>query len=157
MFRRIRVTVPPYRGPKSVQRTANTTRAAVEAMTVHHCCRNVTRELSMSFFRGMAEAAFYCARRTEVGSSGLSRLSGLSGWSDRKFIQKNQIDQKDHPTRQTSPCALREHRRPTGHPPLPSFSFPQPYPRGAQSDGPSLRASDEHSFIVRVLRARRTA
>jgi len=46
----------------------------------------------------------------KAGSSGLSRLSG---WSDRKFIQKNQTDQKDQPTRQTNPGALREHRKPS--------------------------------------------
>ena len=61
--------------------------------------------------RGVAKAALYCAHRTKAGSSGLSRLSGLS---DRKFIKKNQTDQKDQPTRQTNPGALREHRRSTG-------------------------------------------
>ena len=48
------------------------------------------------------------ARPTGAGSSGLSRLSGWSGWSDRTFIQKNQADQKDQPTRQTNSGALRE-------------------------------------------------
>ena len=80
----------------------------------------------MPLFKGTAEAALYCARPTEVGSSG---LSGLSGSSDRKFIQKNQIDQKDHPTRQTSPCALREHRSPD-RPLIPSFSFFPTFPLG---------------------------
>ena len=60
-----------------------------------------------------------CACPTKAGSSGLFRLSGLSGWSDRKFIQKNQTDQKDQPTRQTNPGALHEHRRP---PSLPSHA-----------------------------------
>ncbi|MCG3775197.1 MAG: Glutathionyl-hydroquinone reductase YqjG [Nitrospira sp.] len=41
----------------------------------------------------------------KAGPSGLSRLSG---WSDLKFIQKNQ---KDQPTRQTNPGTLREHGR----------------------------------------------
>ena len=54
-----------------------------------------------------------CAHRTKAGSSGLSRLSG---WSDRKFIQKNQTDQKDQPTRQTNPGALREHRDRSSYP-----------------------------------------
>jgi hypothetical protein len=75
--------------------------------------------------RGVAEAVLYCAHsffdarrarqagraRREAGSSGLSRLSG---WSDRKFIQKNQTDQINQPTRQTNPGALRKHRRSSG-------------------------------------------
>jgi hypothetical protein len=55
----------------------------------------------------------------KAGSSGLSRLSG---WSDRKFIQKNQIDQKNQPTRQTNPGALREHRRSSGS--IPFLAWP---------------------------------
>src|SRR4029077_7701260 len=61
------------------------------------------------------------------------------------------------PTSTFRACALREHRRPTlsflFFPTLPSFS--PLYPLGESPDCPSLRASNEHSFIVRVLRARR--
>ncbi|MDP3599085.1 MAG: hypothetical protein Q8S75_19045, partial [Nitrospirota bacterium] len=46
--------------------------------------------------------------RTGGGLPGLSCLSRLPGWSDRNPHQKNQIDQKDHLTRQTSPRAFRE-------------------------------------------------
>lgn len=70
MFRRIRirtrsaifahVTPLPSGGSQSIQRAVNATRAAVEGMTVHHCCHTVTREPPMSLFRGMAEAALYC-------------------------------------------------------------------------------------------------
>ena len=39
--------------------------------------------------------------------------------------------------------------------PIQSFRYPPLRPQGEQPDCPSLRASDEHCFIVRVLRARR--
>lgn len=63
---------------------------------------DVPSKLACSLFRDGGRLIFHCAHRAKVGSSGLSRLSGLSGWSDRKFIQKNQIDQPTGQMRQTS-------------------------------------------------------
>jgi hypothetical protein len=60
-------------------------------------------------------------------------------------------NQTDEPLRVARAQEARQAIRP-----IPSFSSPPPS-QGAQSDGPSLRASDEHILIVRVLRARRTA
>jgi hypothetical protein len=77
----------------------------------------------------------------EGWSSGLSRLSG---WSDRKFIQKNQTDQKDQPTRQTNPGALREHRRLSG-------SIPSSAPRARRAPCRSSLILPAAEFLAAFL------
>ena len=67
------------------------------------------------------------------------------------------------PTRVFRDCALHEHRRPSSPPPClflepasnECFPILHSSLRGSGRGCPSLRASNEHSFIVRVLRARR--
>ena len=88
----------------------------------------------------------HCARPTKADPSGLSRLSG---WSDWKFIQKNQTDQKDQPTRQTNPGALREHRRSTDHPPLTLQARSQPLPKGRARESSTARVERAHSYCAR--------
>jgi hypothetical protein len=60
----------------------------------------------------------------------------------------------DLPLRATSSPATQWHAETCHEPVRGPSDFPH-VPYGEQPDYPSLRASDEHSFIVRVLRARR--
>src|ERR1022692_3368031 len=87
---RIRMTAPPEGGSKSIYRTTNASRAAVEDMNIHHRCHDVTvepgRPSPMSLFRGTAEAALNCAHRTSTASTmllprshRLSQEGGLFG------------------------------------------------------------------------------
>ena len=148
---RIRITAPPQGGSKSIQRTANAPWDTIEGMNIHYRCLHVTvkpgRSSPMSLFRGVAEAALYCAHRAIcmfppsllTFSSREGGLFGLPLRASNEHLSSVRVARAQEANR----------------PPIPSLSFFPLRPQGEPPDCPSLRASDEHSFIVRVLRARR--
>jgi CheY-like chemotaxis protein len=102
----------------------------------------------------MAPAVVPLRASNEACSSGLSCLSGLSGWSDGKFFRKNQIDQKDQPTKQTTARVARAqdhagvvHSLPSASTetmPVASHSSVS-LPEGGLNRSPTARIEEAHS------------
>jgi hypothetical protein len=137
---RIRIIAPPKGGSKSIQRTANATRAAVEDMNIHYRCPDVTvepgRSSSMSLFVGWPRLPF-TARIERYVCSFQACLFSLQGWrlTDLPLRASNEGSPRPRVARAQKIIRL--------HPILCSASKKGTWPLPLC---PSLRASDEHSF-----------
>ena len=152
MFRRIRVTPLPSGSPQSIQRTANTSRAEVGDMNVHHCCHNVTMATrdppciylgewpKLSFTAGILSILHYMLNGSLVdprlrASNGDWFIWSISSiwfvWLVGPKIHPEEPDRPERPSNQTDEPLRVARAQEANRPPAHSSHFPNIAPKGS--------------------------